>query len=53
VCAERGNGFFDQPRDHDLTHGLLQAVGCDWDSYREIVERTDQEIERARDILAL
>lgn len=53
VCAERGNGFFDEPRNDDLTGKLLTAVGCDWQDYREIVEAADAELDRAREILSL
>lgn len=53
VCAERSNGFFDQPRDDELTEQLLAAIGCDWSDYRSIVDTVDAELERARDILSL
>ena len=53
VCAERSNGFFDQPRDDELTAELLAAIGCDWSDYHSIVDTVDAELERARDILSL
>lgn len=53
ICAERANGFFDEQRDHDLTERLLTAVGLGWDAYRDIVDRADAELERAREVLSL
>ncbi len=53
VCGERGNGFFDEPRNDELTGTLLTVVGCDWGDYRQIVDATDAELDRARDILSL
>ncbi len=53
ICAERGNGFFDEPRDHDRTTQLLEAVSCTPDDYRWIVDNADEQLNTARDILAL
>lgn len=53
VCAERGNGFLDQPRDDELTETLLGHLDCGWSDYREIIEATDAELDRARDLLSL
>jgi len=53
ICAERGNGFFDEPRDDDKTAALLTSAGCQYGDYREIVDATDAELQRARTILSL
>lgn len=53
VCAERGDGFFDQPRNEDVTGNLLDKVGCSWSDYRLVVDDLDVELKRARSVLAL
>ena len=53
VCAERGDGFFDQPRNEEITGELLAKVGCQWCDYRAVVDELDAELQQARAILAL
>lgn len=53
MCAERGDGFFDQPRNEEITGALLTKVGCQWSDYRAVVDELDGELQRARAVLAL
>ncbi len=53
ICAERGNGFIDEPRDEERVMAVLGQIGCGHEEYRNIVDCTDEELDRARTILAL
>ena len=53
ICCERGNGFFDFVNEQGASAEALEAIGLTDDIYREATERMNEEMEKAKDILAL
>ncbi len=51
VCAERSNGFFDEPRNDEVTSRLLADAGRGPEEYGRLVETAEKELERARELL--
>jgi putative nucleotidyltransferase with HDIG domain len=53
ICCSRGDGFFDFLKDDHDIKDVLDHIGLAEEAYATIVEDTDGELEKARDLLNL
>ncbi len=53
ICCARGDGFFDFIKDDKDIQETLEELNLNQQSYEEIMTRLDEELEKARDLLAL